>query len=172
MIERTGELTFQKKPLTVMGAKLKPGHKAPGFSLLDTDLSVVTLEDSAGKTRLISAVPSLDTPVCDTQARRFNEETAKFGDHVVGYVVSADLPFAQKRWCGAAGIQRIRTLSDHRDMAFGDAYGVHIKELRLEQRAVFVVDAQGIIQYAEYVPELTDQPDYEAALAALREVAG
>lgn len=167
MIERTGELTFKGEPLTVIGPKLEVGDKAPAFSLLANDLSRVRLADSAGKTRLLSVVPSLDTGVCDAQTRRFNDEISNFGENVVGYTVSADLPFAQARWCGAAGIARIHTLSDHFDMSFGDAYGVHIKELRLLQRAVLVVDFRDVVRYAEYVAELTQHPDYGAALAAL-----
>ena len=172
MAERAGAVTFQGNPLTVLGDALKVGDKAPAFSLLANDLSPVTLEDSAGKVRLISVVPSLDTPVCDTQTRNFNEKVSAFGDNVICYTVSADLPFAQARWCGAAGIERVQTLSDHREMAFGDAYGTHIKELRLNARAVFIVDAAGTIQYIEYVPEVTDEPDYDKAIEALKAVTG
>lgn len=170
--ERVGGVTFKGQPLTVIGPQLKPGDRAPDFRLLDNDLNEVTLADSAGKVRLISVVPSLDTSICDLQTRRFNEEAANFGPDVVVLTVSVDLPFAQKRWCGAAGVERVQTLSDHRDMNFGDAYGTHIKELRLEQRAVFVVDREGIIRYAEYVPEVAQHPNYDAALAALKEVVG
>jgi len=113
-------------------------------------------------------VPSLDTGVCDKQTRRFNEEAAALGDNVVILTVSADLPFAQARWCGAAGVDKVQTLSDHYDMNFADAYGVHIKELRLDTRAIFVVDSANKIVYAEYVPEMTDFPDFDAALAAAR----
>lgn len=169
-MERKGEVTFQGNPLTALGAKLKAGDKAPEFALLANDLSAVTLADSAGKVRLIIAVPSLDTPVCDVEAREFNKKLSGLGDGVVGYTVSADLPFAQARWCGAAGIERMQALSDHRDMSFGEAYGVHIKELRLEQRAVFVVDGAGIVRHAEYVAEITNYPDYDAALDAVKEL--
>ena len=171
-MERKGEVTFAGSPLTVLGPKLAPGDAAPDFLLLANDLSPVTLKDSAGKVRLISAVPSLDTGVCDIQTRRFNEQIDAFGDNVIGYTVSADLPFAQARWCGAAGVTRMKTLSDHRDMGFGDAWGTHIAELRLEQRAVFVVDGAGIIRHAEYVGEITTQPDYDAALACVKQLAG
>ncbi len=167
-MERTGDVTFQGNPLTAIGPRLKVGGNAPEFHLLANDLSMVNLADSAGKIRLISVVPSLDTPVCDMQTRKFNEQLDTLGDRVAGYTVSADLPFAQARWCGAAGMKRMQTLSDHRDMAFGDAYGTHIKELRLESRAVFVIDGQGRIQYTEYVKEITQHPDYDAALAAVR----
>jgi len=167
-IERSGDVTFQGNPLTAIGPKLGVGDKAPDFQLLANDLSPVALADSAGKARLISVVPSLDTPVCDIQTRKFNEQIDALGDAVVGYTVSVDLPFAQARWCGAAGIKRMQTLSDHLAMSFGDAYGTHIKELRLDSRAVFVVDGGGIIRYVQYVPEITNQPDYDAALAALK----
>ena len=167
-MERPGEVTFQGNPLTAMGPKLKVGDKAPDFQLLANDLSVVCLSDSAGKVRLISAVPSLDTPVCDMETRKFNAQLDALGDSVIGYTVSADLPFAQARWCGAAGIKRMRTLSDHRAMAFGDAYGTHIKELRLESRAVFVVDRGGVIRHVEYVKEITSEPDYETALKVVK----
>ena len=169
--ERVGGVTQKGKPMTVIGALLKPGDKAPDFRLLANDLSEVTLADSAGKVRLISVVPSLDTSICDLQTRRFNQEAAGFGPDVVVLTVSVDLPFAQKRWCGAAGVERVQTLSDHRDMNFGDAYGTHIKELRLEQRSIFVVDRAGVIRYVEYVPETAQHPDYEGALAAVRQVA-
>jgi thiol peroxidase len=151
---------------------LNVGDKAPECQLLANDLSVVNLAGSPGKLRLISVVPSLDTPVCDMQTRKFNEQIDALGDSVVGFTVSADLPFAQARWCGAAGIKRMQTLSDHRAMAFGDAYGTHIKELRLESRAVFVIDGRGVIRYVEYVKEVTDHPDYKAALTALRSLLG
>lgn len=171
MIEREGDATFQGQPLTVIGPRLKVGDPAPDFQLLANDMSEVTLRDSAGKIRLINVVPSLDTPVCDVQTRRFNEEIAKLGPGVVGLAVSADLPFAQARWCGAAGVSNIQTLSDHRDMSFGKAYGTYIKELRLEQRAVFVADREGILRSVEYVGEVTHHPDYELALGVLRELA-
>jgi thiol peroxidase len=173
MIEREGEVTFQGQPLTAIGPRLKVGDPAPDFELLANDLSTVSLKDSGGKVRLINVVPSLDTPVCDVQTRRFNEELAKLGsDNVAGFAISADLPFAQARWCGAAGITAVQTLSDHRDMSFGKAYGTYIKELRLEQRAVFVADRDGTLRYVEYVSEITQHPDYDAALDILRELAG
>lgn len=167
-MERKGDVTFQGNPLTALGPKLGVGEKAPDFELLANDLSPVKLSSSSSKVRLISVVPSLDTPVCDIQTRKFNEQLDTFGGRVVGYTVSADLPFAQARWCGAAGVKSMKTLSDHRDMAFGDAYGTHIKELRLESRAVFVLDPKGIIQHAQYVKEITQQPDYDAVLALLK----
>ena len=172
MTEREGAVTFQGNPLTAVGDPLNVGDAAPDFDLLANDLSSVTLNDSAGKTRLISVVPSLDTGICDAQTRRFNEEISSYGENVIGYTVSTDLPFAQARWCGAAGVDRVQTLSDHLNVAFGKAYGTYVKELRVEQRAVFIVDAEGKIRYIEYVPEIAQHPDYDAALAALKEVAG
>jgi len=166
--ERFGDVTSKGKPQTVLGKKVTVGDKAPDFTLVANDLSKITLADSAGKARLISVVPSLDTGICDAQTRRFNEEAAKLGDNVTILTVSVDLPFAQRRWCGAAGVDKVQTLSDHLDMNFGDAYGTHVKELRLEQRSIFVVDADGLVTYVEYVPEIAQHPDYEAALAAVR----
>ncbi len=170
--ERKNGVTFKGNPLTVIGAKLKVGDPAPDFRLLNNDLAEVTLKSSAGKIRFISVTPSLDTSICDLQARRFNEEAAKFNQDVIVYTVSVDLPFAQKRWCGAAGIDRVETLSDHRDMNFGNAYGTHIKELRLEQRSIFIVDKHDVIRYVQYVPEVAQHPDYDEALAALKQIAG
>jgi thioredoxin-dependent peroxiredoxin len=166
--ERAGAATFLGNPLTVLGAELRPGDKAPEFTVLSNDLSPVTLANSAGKVRLISVVPSLDTPVCDAQTRRFNQEAAGLGDNVSILTISMDLPFAQKRWCGAAGIDRVQTLSDHRDASFGLAYGTLIKELRLESRAIFVVDANDTLRHVEYVKEIATHPNYEAALAAAK----
>lgn len=171
MIEREGEVTFKGQPLTVIGPRLKVGDPAPDFELLANDLSEASLKDHAGKVCLINVVPSLDTSICDIQTRRFSEEIGKLGDEVVGITVSADLPFAQKRWCGAAGIENMQTLSDHRDMSFGKAYGTYLKELRLEQRAIFIVDRAGTVRYVEYVPEVAQHPEYEMALETLRELA-
>lgn len=166
--ERSGAVTFLGSPLTAMGPEMKAGQAAPSFTVLSNELKEVTLSDSAGKVRLISVVPSLDTPVCDMQTRRFNQEASIFGEAVVVLTISMDLPFAQKRWCGAAGVDRVQTLSDHRDAAFGLSYGTLIKELRLESRAIFVVDANDKIRYVEYVKEISSHPDYDAALAAAR----
>mgnify|MGYP006358344059 FL=1 len=171
MQERTGELTFKGNPLTVLGGKVSVGGKAPDFNLLANDLSPVTLAKDAGKVRIVSVVPSLATPVCDTQTRQFNEAVSKLGDKVICSTVSAASPFAQKRWCANAGISNVVSLSDHRDMSFGDAYGTHIKELRLEQRSVFVIDGNGVVQYAEYVPEVAQEPNYDAPLAKAKELA-
>lgn len=168
MSERKGAVTIHGNPLTLVGAELRAGDRAPDFTALDPELKPVKLLDFAGKVVVLAAVPSLDTPVCDRETRRFNQEAAKLGDGVAVVVISMDLPFAQKRWCGAAGIENVRTLSDHRDAAFGTAYGVLIEELRLLARAVFVVDKQGVIQHAEIVKEVTNEPDYAAALAAVK----
>lgn len=168
MEERSGAVTMKSNPLTLLGPELKVGDKAPEFSVLDNDLSPVTLSAYSGKVCIISSVPSLDTPVCDMETRRFNQEAANFGDDVVILTISMDLPFAQKRWCGAAGVDRVVTLSDHRDASFGSAYGVLIKELRLLARCVFVIDKEGVIRYVQLVKEVTQEPDYEAVLKALK----
>jgi len=168
--ERRGAVTFKGSPLTLVGPELKVGSPAPEFEALAQDLSPVNLSRFKGKTVLISVTPSLDTPVCDQQAKRFNEEAAKL-PNVQIVNISVDLPFAQKRWCGASGVDRIMTLSDHRETSFGRAYGTLVKELRLLARAIFVVDAGGRIRYVEYVPEISSHPNYDAALAAVRRLA-
>lgn len=170
MTERTGIITFKGNPMTLLGPELKVGDKAPDFTVADNGLAPVTLAGSAGKIRVISAVPSLDTPVCDTETRRFNQEAAALPDNVVVLTVSLDLPFAQKRWCGAAGIERVTTLSDYRDRSFGLAYGVVIKELMLLSRAIFVIDAGNTIRYIQIVPEVTSEPDYAAVLKTVRDL--
>jgi thioredoxin-dependent peroxiredoxin len=168
--ERTDVVTFQGNPLTLVGSELAVGSPAPDATVLANDLSDLSISDTRGKVCLISVVPSLDTPVCDVQTRQFNEAAAAMGDGVIVLTVSMDLPFAQARWCGAAGVDRVATLSDHRDADFGTAFGVLIKELRLLARAVFVLDAEGVVRYAEIVPEMTDHPNYDAALAAAAEL--
>ncbi|OLO40243.1 lipid hydroperoxide peroxidase [Alkalihalophilus pseudofirmus] len=160
-------VTFKGNPVTLLGNEVKVGETAPEFTVLANDLSPVTLADSKGKVRLISVVPSVDTGVCDQQTRRFNEEAAGLGDVQV-LTVSVDLPFAQKRWCAAAGIENLQTVSDHRDLSFGKAYGVAIEELRLLARAVFVIDANDKVSYVEYVSEATNHPNYEAAIEAVK----
>ncbi|CAM3759406.1 thiol peroxidase [Mesobacillus zeae] len=160
-------ITFKGNAVTLLGNEVKVGDMAPDFKVLGNDMSEVTLQDTAGKVRLISVVPSLDTGVCDAQTRRFNEEAAKL-DNVEILTVSVDLPFAQKRWCGSNGIDKVVTLSDHRELSFGEAYGVGIKELRLLARAVFVVNSNDEVTYAEYVGEATNHPNYEAAIEAAR----
>lgn len=168
MNERSGVITFKGSPMTLLGTELKVGDKAPDFTVVDTTLAPVNLTTHAGKIRIISAVPSLDTPVCDTETRRFNQEAAGLPENIVVLTISLDLPFAQKRWCGAAGIERVVTLSDYRDRSFGQKYGVLIKELLLLARCIFVVDAQGIIRYIQQVPEVTSEPDYAAVIAAAK----
>ena len=154
-------------PMTLIGPELKAGDDAPDFSVVDSGLKPVTLKDTAGKVRIFSVVPSLDTPVCDAQTKRFNDAAASLPEVVI-YTVSMDLPFAQRRWCGAFAVDHVKMLSDHKDASFGAAYGTLIKELRIESRAIFVVDRDNKIRHAEYVKEVADFPNYEAALAAAK----
>ena len=166
-MERPGATTMKGNPLTLIGPELKPGDKAPDFKLVDNSLKNVTLADTGQNVRIISVVPSLDTPVCDAQTKRFNEEAAKLpGVDIL--TVSMDLPFAQKRWCGAFGVDKIKMLSDHRDGSFGTNYGTLIKDLRIESRAIFVLDKAGTIRHVEYVKEVAEHPNYDAALGAAR----
>ena len=172
--ERTGVVTFKGNPVTLSGPEIKVGQSAPDFSVVDNSLQTVRLSDAAGKVLILSAVPSLDTPVCDKETRRFNEEASKLGDQGEVWTISMDLPFAQKRWCGAADISRVRTVSDFRDRSFGETYGVLIKDTALagvHARAVFVVGKDGKVKHAEYVKEIAAEPDYDAALKAAREAA-
>ncbi len=172
MAERKDVVKFKGNPLTLLGQEAKVGETAPDAEVLANDLTAVKLSGFKGKACVICSVPSLDTSVCDTQTRKFNEQAVSLGDDVVVLTVSMDLPFAQKRWCGSANIENVRTLSDHRNGEFGNAFGVLIKELRLLARAVFVVDAKGIIRYIQVVDELTNEPNYEAALQAVKEITG
>lgn len=167
-MERTGVATLQGNPLTLLGPELKVGDKAPDFRLNKDLLTEVTLADFEGKVKLISVVPSLDTGVCDAQTRRFNKEAASLDKDVVILTVSVDLPFAQARWCGAAGVDKVITLSDYKNRSFGLAYGVLIKELQLDMRSIFVLDKNNKLVYVEYVKEMSEHPDYEKALAAVR----
>jgi len=171
MDERRGAVTMDGRPLTLVGREVRPGDQAPEFVVLDNDLSEVRFSSFRGRPCIISSVPSLDTPVCDRETRRFNNEASGLAPDLAILTVSMDLPFAQKRWCGAAGADRVRTLSDHREASFGMAYGVLIKELRLLARAVFVVDRQGTVRHVELVKELTQEPDYGAVLEAARRIA-
>ncbi len=166
MIERKNIVTFLGNPLTLLGEAVSIGQKAPPFQVLDNGLQEKTGDDFAGDVCIVAAVPSLDTPVCDTEARRFNAAAAKLGAGVKVLTISMDLPFAQKRWCAGEGLANVITLSDHRLASFGENWGVLIKELRLLARAVFVVDRGGFVRYVEIVPEASHEPNYEAALAA------
>lgn len=166
MLEQPGAVTFLGNPLTLIGRTLVAGDKFPSFVLTGVDLNPVKYADTKG-IRIFTTVPSLDTPVCDAQVRRFNQEAAKL-PNVSVYAVSADLPFAQARWCGGAGIDKVKTLSDHFSMAFADACGLHIKELRLLARGVFVVDSSGTVVHAELVKEVKDSPDFAAAMEAVK----
>lgn len=168
--ERQGVVTFKGGALTLCGPEIRVGDRAPEFQVLGQDLSTVTLASGKGKVRILSVVPSLDTPVCDAQTRRFNEEASRLPGGVEVWTISMDLPFAQKRWCGAAGIDRVKVFSDHRDASFGLNYGCLVKELRLLTRAIFVIDQTETIRHAEYVPEVTSHPNYDRALAAVRQL--
>jgi thiol peroxidase len=170
MQERDSIVTMKGNPITLMGTEPQVGDKAPDFVAIDNDLNPVSFDSFRGKVCIVSSVPSLDTPVCDMETRRFNDEAGRLGDDVEILTISMDLPFAQKRWCGAAGVDRVQTLSDHRDAAFGQAYGVLIKGLRLLARAVFVVDKEGTIRYMELVKEIASEPDYDSLLTAVKEL--
>ncbi|MGE5663681.1 MAG: thiol peroxidase [Deltaproteobacteria bacterium] len=168
MQERTGVITFKGKPMTLIGPDVKAGDKAPDFRAVDNGLAPVTLADFRGKVKIISAVPSLDTPTCDMETRRFNQEAASLPGDVVVLTVSLDLPFAQKRWCAAAGIDKVKTLSDYQDRSFAAAYGVLIKELKLLSRSIFVVDKADTVRYVQHVGEVSREPDYAPVIAAAK----
>ncbi|MDD9270946.1 thiol peroxidase [Paenibacillus sp. GCM10023248] len=168
--ERTGVATLGGNPITLLGPEIKVGDQAPDFTVNKDLMTEVRLSDYAGKVKLISVVPSVDTATCDAQTRRFNVEADKLGDDVVILTISADLPFAQSRFCGAAGIDKVVTLSDYKSRSFGQAYGVLIKEIQLDQRAIFIVDANDTVRYVEYLTEMSAHPNYEAALQALKEL--
>ena len=170
MAERMDVITMHGNPLTLVGDGFTMGETAPDAALLSNDMKPVKISDYLGKVIIISSVPSLDTPVCDMQTRRFNSEAANLADDVVILTVSTDLPFAQKRWCGAAGVEQVTTLSDHRDTAFGKAYGLLIKELRLLARSVLVLDRKGVVRYCQLVKEVSEEPDYEAVLKAVKKL--
>jgi thiol peroxidase len=170
MEERTGILTMRGNPLTLVGHQVIVGDKAPDFIVIDNNLATVRFLSYRGKLCIISSVPSLDTPVCDIETRKFNAEASRLGPDVSILTISMDLPFAQKRWCGAAGVERVQTLSDHRDASFGLAYGMLIKELRLLARAVFLVDQRATLRYVQLVKEVTNEPDYEAIWNALKKM--
>lgn len=167
-VERPNAFVFKGAPQTLIGPELKAGEKAPAFQAVGNDLNPVQSTAFTGKVRIINSVPSLDTGICSAQTRRFNQEAANLGDNVVVLTVSMDLPFAQKRWCGAEGIDRVITLSDHKDAAFSLAYGTHIGAFRLCSRAVFVVDSTDTIVHVQYMPAGAQEPNYEAAIEAAR----
>ncbi|MBW8015398.1 MAG: thiol peroxidase [Planctomycetes bacterium] len=168
MTERESVVTMKGQGLVLLGNEVKVGDSAEDVTLVGNDLGEVKLSSYRGQVCIISVVPSLDTPVCDVMTRRFNEAAGELAGDVVVLTISADLPFAQARWCGAADADNVVTLSDYRDAAFGQAYGVLIKGLRLLARAVFIVDIDGVVRYEQIVPELTDEPDYDAALRAAK----
>ena len=167
-MERKNVIAFQGNPLTLIGPELKVEDKAPEFTVLDNEIKETGLKDFRGKVKLISTTPSLDTPVCDMQVRRFNQEAAKLPDNVVVMNISMDLPFAISRFCTAADIDKIKTFSDHRDASFGNSYGILIKELRLLARSIFIIDKNDIIRYIEIVPEITNHPDYDKAIQEVK----
>jgi len=169
-MERPGATTLKGNPLTLVGPELKAGDKAPDFDVVDGKLQPVNLSQTGHGVRVFSVVPSLDTPVCDMQTKRFNDESAKL-PNVDIYNVSMDLPFAQGRWCRDMGVDHVKMLSDHRSGSFGEHYGTLIKELRIESRAIFVVDAENKIRYVEYVKEVGEHPNYDAVLKAIHEIA-
>lgn len=169
--ERSGAVTMRGNPLTLVGPEIEVGAQAPDVSLVSPQMQETSIR-SSGTVRIVSVVPSLDTPVCDIQTKRFNEEASKLGEGIEIVTVSADLPFAQARWASANEVGNVSFLSDHRSMAFGDAYGTHVKELRLDARAVFVIDRDGRVVHAQYVREIAEQPDYDAAIKAAKKAAG
>jgi len=169
-MERPGGTTLRGTPMTLVGPELKVGENAPDFDVLDDSLKPVNLAATGHKVRIFSVVPSLDTPVCDIQTKRFNDELQKL-DGIDIYSVSMDLPFAQKRWCNAFGVDNVKMLSDHRDGSFGEHYGTLIKEMRIESRAIFVLDRDNKLRHVEYVQNVSDHPDYEAALKAATSIA-
>ncbi|MBT8338661.1 MAG: thiol peroxidase [Desulfatitalea sp.] len=168
MVNPSNIVTLHGNPLTLSGNLIQNGDRLPNAELINNDLKAVRLSDYRGKVVIISSVPSLDTPVCDMQTRRFNNEAASLSDAVVILTLSMDLPFAQKRWCGAAGVERVITLSDHRTAAFGQAAGLLINDLRLLARAVLVVDREGVVRHSQLVQEVSEEPDYDAVLGALK----
>ena len=169
--ERTGEVTMKGNPLTLLGPRIEANEDAPEFRVLKDLKTEVKLSDTSGKVRILLSVPSLDTPVCSLETKRFNDEAAKLGNDILVQVISVDTPFAMSRWCGAEGVSNIQTLSDFRDRDFGRKYGVEIKDLGIYARAAFVVDRQGVVVYSEYVPEVAQEPNYEAILEAAKAAA-
>lgn len=168
MTERKNAVTLQGNPMTLVGSEIRMGDAIKDVTLINNDMQPVKLSDYRGKVVILSVVPSLDTPVCDMQTRRFNSEASKLSGDVAILAISMDLPFAQKRWCGAAGVDQVTTLSDHREADFGKSFGLLIKELRLLARAVLVLDREGVVRYHQLVKEVGQEPDYEAALEAVK----
>jgi len=171
-VERKEVITMKGEGLTLEGPAISPGQKAPAFQALSQDMETKGLSDFSGKIKLIASVPSLDTPVCDTEIKRFNDEAAKVSKDVAIIFISMDLPFAQKRFCQEFDIKKVKTLSDHRDASFGQNYGVLIKELRLLARAIFIIGKDDVVKYAQIVKELSSGPDYDGALGALKKETG
>ncbi|MBM3248903.1 MAG: thiol peroxidase [Candidatus Omnitrophica bacterium] len=169
-MERADQVTLKGKPVTLLGNELKPKDKAPDFKVLDNNLNEVELGKFKNKIKVIASVPSLDTPICDLQIKRFNDEAAALSKDVIIIFISMDLPFAQKRFCQANNIKKVKTYSDHRDAIFGNNYGVLVKELRLLARAIFILDKDDVVRYVEYVKEIGSHPDYETALALLKKI--
>lgn len=167
---RKGAMKWGPAEADLAGPELKVGDPAPDFTVTGNDMKPVSLKDTTGKVRVFASVPSLDTAVCDTETRRFNVEAAAVPGVEI-WTVSMDLPFAQKRWCGAAGVDKVKTVSDHKTASFGEAYGVLQPDRRLLARAVFVVDQNDVVRYAEYCPTPGDQPNYDAVIAAARALA-
>jgi thiol peroxidase len=170
MSERPGIVKMRGDPLTLVGNEVKVGDNAPDFEVLNDKLEIVKLSSFKGKIIALISVPSVDTPVCDLEAKRFNKEAGKLSDNVAILTISMDLPFAQARWCAAANARNVKLLSDHHEASFGKAYGVLIKELRLLARTIFVIDRVGIVQYVQYVEETTEEPDYDDVLRAVDKV--
>lgn len=169
-VERAGAVLLDGTPLTLLGPEIRTGDKAPDFSALANDFSAVSLNSAKDKIRILLSLPSLDTDVCDAEARRFNKEAEKWGKNVIVYGISVDLPFALTRWCSKVDFNSIRTLSDHRSLSFANAYGTHIKESRTLSRAVFVIDRKNIVRYVEYVAEIGHHPNYDAAIATVNKL--
>lgn len=170
MKERFGLITLKGQPVTLLGNTIQEGDPAPDFHVVDNDMKPFSFSSLGEKITIITSLPSLDTPVCDLEARRFNQEAANLSKDIRILVISMDLPFAQKRWCAAAGVNNVTTLSDHKDASFGTQYGMLIKEVRLLARAVFVVSVQRIVRYVELVKEVGQEPNYELALDAAKKL--
>jgi len=168
--ERKESYNFRNRAIRLAGPEIKVGDNAPAFTVLAQDFTEVGLDVIKGKPAVLASVPSLDTSVCDAETKRFNDEAAKFGEKVNFVTVSCDLPFAQKRWCGMANVDKVKIYADHRDHSFGQAFGVYVKEVGFLWRAVFVLDKDGVVRYAEYVPEMGQHPNYDKILEAVNQL--